>query len=119
MLFLLAYDIADPRRLRRVARFLEKRALRCQYSVFLFRGERAAVARLLDEVRPLLDAARDVVQAWPIAGDPDPDLVRGTPRPIYPAGVVLAGRQVLFVATAASPPDGRGTARTPDTRNLQ
>ena len=114
MLFVLAYDVADPRRLRRVARCLEKRALRCQYSVFLFRGDRAAVLGLLDEVRPLLDAAEDVIQAWPVAGDADPELVRGNPRPVCPAGVVLAGRQALIVYPAAPSPDGRGPAsRTP------
>jgi CRISPR-associated endonuclease Cas2 len=119
MLFVLAYDITEPRRLRRVARFLEKRALRCQYSVFLFRGDRAAVVRLLDEVQPLLKPAEDILQAWPVAGDPGPELVRGRPRPIYPAGVVLAGRQALFVATAAPAPDGRGIDRIPDIRDVQ
>ena len=39
MHYLVAYDIADPRRLRRVARLMERRATRCQKSVFLFRGD--------------------------------------------------------------------------------
>jgi CRISPR-associated protein Cas2 len=108
MRFVLAYDVSDPRRLRRLARFLEKRALRCQYSVFLFQGDRAAVVRLLDEVRPLLDEDQDVIQAWPVAAASDPELVRGSPRPLFPAGVVLAGRQALFVLPAAPAPDGRG-----------
>ncbi|MCR4414896.1 MAG: CRISPR-associated endonuclease Cas2 [Thermoguttaceae bacterium] len=30
MPFVIAYDIADPRRLRRVARFWERHAIRCQ-----------------------------------------------------------------------------------------
>lgn len=38
MYFVIAYDISHPRRLRRVARLLERRAVRCQYSVFLFSG---------------------------------------------------------------------------------
>jgi CRISPR-associated protein Cas2 len=117
MPFVLAYDVSDPRRLRRLGRFLEKRALRCQYSVFLFQGDRAAVVRLLDEVRPLLDEGQDVIQAWPVAGNSDPQLVRGSPRPVFPAGVVLAGRQALFVYPAASASDGRGTgARDSDPR---
>src|SRR5204862_195561 len=47
MHYLVAYDITDPRRLQRVARFLEKRALRCQKSVFLFAGDAAQLAALL------------------------------------------------------------------------
>ncbi|MBV9123670.1 MAG: CRISPR-associated endonuclease Cas2 [Planctomycetes bacterium] len=96
--WLIAYDIAHPRRLRRVARLLEKRAVRCQYSVFLFQGERSAVVQLLDEIARLLRAREDVVQAWPVAGQAaGPDLARGCSRPVRPAGVVLAGGQVLWV----------------------
>jgi CRISPR-associated endonuclease Cas2 len=103
MLYLVAYDIADPRRLKRVARFLERRALRCQKSVFLFRGDRAAVAALLEGLTPLLAPQDDVVQAWPLTRNPiDPGFVRGTPLPVQPASVVLAGRQCLFV-TVSSP----------------
>lgn len=39
--FLVAYDIASPRRLRRVARCLERQAIRTQKSVFLFQGTAA------------------------------------------------------------------------------
>lgn len=52
--FLVAYDIADPKRLRRVARFLERHALRCQKSVFRFHGDESGVRRLLEGIRPLL-----------------------------------------------------------------
>jgi CRISPR-associated protein Cas2 len=33
---LISYDISDPRRLARIARFLEKYAMRVQYSVYLY-----------------------------------------------------------------------------------
>ena len=62
MRYLIAYDIADPRRLRRVARLLERRALRCQKSVFLFRGDAVEVERVLDELAPLLDPAQDAAR---------------------------------------------------------
>ena len=89
MPYLVAYDIADPRRLQRVARFLERRALRLQKSVFLFDGDRDAVSALLDQAAELIRPAEDVVQAW--------ELARGTPSPVAPAGVVLGGRRPLFV----------------------
>jgi CRISPR-associated protein Cas2 len=103
MRYLIAYDIADPRRLERVAHFMERRALRCQKSVFLFQGDDVAVACLLDQVSPLLDAACDVVQAWQLAGGQPPlGLVRGSPLSVYPAGVVLGREQTLFVERRSS-----------------
>lgn len=98
MLFLLAYDIADPRRLQRVARVLERHAVRCQKSVFLFRGDVAGVTAVLDEVEPLLDLAADVIQAWQLAQTRmTTSLLRGTPLEISPSGVVLTPQQRLFV----------------------
>ena len=51
MSFLVAYDIADPKRLRRVARLLERYALRCQKSVFLFDGDETGVAAPSHQVK--------------------------------------------------------------------
>src|SRR5258708_71513 len=64
--YVIAYDIAHPKRLRRVARLLERRGVRCQYSVFLFRGTAAELTALLDELAGLIRPAEDVVQAWPV-----------------------------------------------------
>jgi CRISPR-associated protein Cas2 len=97
-LYVVAYDIADPRRLRRVAYYMERRALRCQKSVFLFTGDEAAVTALLDEAAPLLDPEQDVVQAWKLSpGQPPAGLARGTPQPVTPAGVVLSPGRQLFI----------------------
>ena len=101
MRYLLAYDIADPARLRRVARFLEKRALRCQKSVFLFRGDAAAVNQLLDELLPLLDPRQDVVQAWKLSKHQPPrGLVRGTAAVVEPAAAVLLPGTTYFIPEA-------------------
>jgi CRISPR-associated endonuclease Cas2 len=97
MTYLIAYDIADPTRLRRVARYLERRAVRCQKSVFLFRGGREQAAGLLDGLVPLLDAEQDVVQGWLLNPNQPDDMVRGTPTPVRPGGVVLGDRLRLFV----------------------
>lgn len=98
MLFLIAYDIADPRRLRRVARVMERHSVRTQKSVFVFRGDAAGLAAVLDQAALLLDVNEDVVQAWRLAADETPrGLVRGTALPCRPAGVVCApGRQEMI-----------------------
>jgi CRISPR-associated endonuclease Cas2 len=96
--YLIAYDIAHPRRLRRVARLLEKHAMRVQYSVFLFEGEKVAVEQLLDLAAKLLKPSLDVIQAWHIGGDPHvPDLIRGIGVPARPAAVVMDGKQTYLV----------------------
>jgi CRISPR-associated endonuclease Cas2 len=103
--FVVAYDICHPRRLRRVAKALERRAVRCQYSVFLFRGERSALEQLMDELANLIRPERDVIQAWPIAGGRASVLVRGTARPLSLASVILAnGSQMLIPAFDTLPP---------------
>jgi len=100
--YLIAYDIAEPRRLQRVARLLERHALRCQKSVFLFNGEPDAVEALLEEVAQRMKLAKDVTQAWRLAGGQPPvGLIRGTPLQIYPAGVVLGPGQHLLVTHAS------------------
>src|SRR5438105_46367 len=99
MRFLIAYDIADPRRLQRVARFLERRALRCQKSVFLLDApDVIAVTGLLEEMVPLLHLSQDCVQAWKLSKDqPRGGLIRGTAATLYPSGAVLHAGQALFV----------------------
>ena len=98
MNYMIAYDIAEPRRLQRVARFLERRALRCQKSVFLFHGDDRAVTALLDELATNLNLEQDCVQAWRIARDQPPrGWIRGIAASICPAGVVLHAAKPLFV----------------------
>ncbi|GIW80381.1 MAG: hypothetical protein KatS3mg105_2188 [Gemmatales bacterium] len=89
--FLIAYDIADPRRLQRVARQIEKKAVRVQKSVFLFFGDAKAANTLLDETVPLLDLKEDIIQAWRLAdGQPPEGLVRGLGYEVHPLSVVAA-----------------------------
>ena len=98
MAFLIAYDIADPKRLRRVARFMEKHALRCQKSVFWFSGDAEATVRLLDQAAELLQHDEDAVQAWQLSpGQVPAGLARGTPLPVRPAVVVLEPSGSLFL----------------------
>jgi len=62
--YLIAYDIAHPRRLARVARVLERHAIRCQKSVFAFDGSRRALVAVFNELRQIIDPRKDCVQAW-------------------------------------------------------
>jgi CRISPR-associated endonuclease Cas2 len=98
MQYVVAYDIADSSRLQRVARRLEKVAIRCQKSVFLFPGGPAEVAALLDDLAALIRSDEDVVQAWRLAsGQPLQGHARGTPLPALPRAIVLTPAQTLSI----------------------
>ena len=65
-LYLIAYDIADPRRLGRVARHVRQYACRVQYSVFAASLTRTRLDRLLAELETLIDTRHDDVRAYPL-----------------------------------------------------
>lgn len=98
MHFVVAYDIADPKRLRKVARAMERGAIRCQKSVFVFRGDVSGLQALLDQVAGLLKLEEDIVQAWRICSNQDTaGLQRGTATNIHPESVVLEPRKHWFI----------------------
>lgn len=87
--FLVAYDIAEPRRLRRVAKTVEREAVRLQKSVFLMKAAAADVHQLFDRLERIVHWRRDVVQAWELKDDqPNEGIVQGHATVPYPASVV-------------------------------
>ena len=65
-LWVVAYDIADPRRLRRVAKLLERFGERVQESVFECWLGRAARQRLLGLLALAVDPQEDSVRLYPV-----------------------------------------------------
>jgi CRISPR-associated protein Cas2 len=64
--YLIAYDIASPRRLGKVHRFLKKEGLAVQYSVFLVQLSPALLKNLLANIEKIIDAQSDDVRAYPV-----------------------------------------------------
>ena len=89
MKFVIAYDIANPRRLRRVAKRLEECAVRVQKSVFVYHGTRRDLDAVKGDLMTLIDIAEDRLQAWP-AHEP-PGIVA------WNAGVALPGKVMCVV----------------------
>lgn len=75
---LIAYDIRDPRRLRRVQYRLAKQAIAVQQSIYLFQGEPAALDALLDLLARYMDRHVDDLRAYPIE-HPDALWMHGQP----------------------------------------
>lgn len=72
--WLIGYDIASPRRLRRVARLLEKHAYRLQYSLFVGCWTAGELDALWARLAALIHPRSDDVRAWPVAEQADLEL---------------------------------------------
>lgn len=66
-----AYDIADPKRLGRVHRYLKKFAIPLQYSVFLVELDAAGRDKLLAKLRTLIHPKQDDVRIYPLPDQPE------------------------------------------------
>ena len=65
-LYLLAYDIADPRRLARIARVVSREALRIQYSVYVAEHSPSQLRDLVAILREAIDPRADDVRIYPL-----------------------------------------------------
>lgn len=63
-MYLIAYDIADPKRLARVHRVLKKDGLPIQYSVFTVVMKRPRLLRLLERVEEHIEPKEDDVRCY-------------------------------------------------------
>jgi CRISPR-associated protein Cas2 len=65
--WLIAYDIACPRRLGRVYRYLCKHGVPVQYSIFVFNGSQKALQDILAGLESIIDTSKDDIRAWHLA----------------------------------------------------
>lgn len=105
--YLICYDIADPRRLIRVGRFMSKRAWRVQYSVFVAELRPSRLDALLDELADLINPREDDVRAYPLPGRGEAALL-GTQ--MFPPGIMLIrnGQNVFRLGAEVSEGEGDG-----------
>lgn len=64
-LHIISYDIADPRRLTRLHRYLSGIGMPLQYSVFVVELSPRKLARVLETIQDIIDPRRDDVRAYP------------------------------------------------------
>ncbi len=87
--YLICYDIADPRRLARVHRFLTTRALALQYSVFSAVLRRRELEDILENLEERIDVRKDDVRVYPL---PDAPQATTIGRFFLPEGITLIAR---------------------------
>ena len=85
-LYLIAYDIANPRRLSRVHRTLKKQGLPVQYSVFTVVMKRKALLRLLDCLNALIKTAEDDIRCYRL---PERAEIKTLGQQYFPEDVML------------------------------
>jgi len=104
-LFLLAYDIADPRRLVRVHRACRQWGVPVQYSVFLVPIMPATIGDLLAELEGLIDEDVDDVRFYPLPSRIEMDEIgrRDLPEGVELIGGAYGGEQIAALAAARHP----------------
>ena len=94
--WLIAYDVASPRRLQRIHRKLREHAVPVQCSVFVARCSAAKLGDIRALLARLSDRREDDVRFYPI---PDPAQLFVFGRKALPQGLrVLAGGEFLPLA---------------------
>lgn len=88
---IVAWDVRDPRRLRRLHRRLSRRALALQDPVFLFCGSERALRRLERELAKLV-RPEDDLRIWPF---PDGTQLWTHGPGALPRGVLFADEALL------------------------
>lgn len=90
--WLVAYDVASPKRLVRVHRVLKGAAAPAQYSVFVAWGSRQDLVALLDRVQTRIQPRQDDVRAYRL---PPRHWYEALGRTTLPHGIVAAARKQL------------------------
>jgi len=100
-LYLICYDIAeDRRRLARVAHYLEKHALRVQYSVFVGSFFDHALQGVLHGLEQIIDPRKDDVRCYPLPEQAEVVLLG---QQLFPEDILLIhdGRNLLRMGSKA------------------
>jgi CRISPR-associated protein Cas2 len=90
MLYLIAYDITEARRLQKLQRYLQQSARALQRSVYLLEGNQAEFALCLAGIQQRIHPQHDDVRIYRIS-TPARLLCKG--RSLNPEGVWISGEQ--------------------------
>lgn len=99
--WLVAYDIREPRRLRRVHRILRKEGLAAQYSAFTVEADDHGILTVLRKIEAVIDKRADDVRAYHL---PAACPVWRLGRQHWPDGITLAPAQAARLLIDAGQP---------------
>ena len=81
--YMLAYDIRNPKRLKKMHYFLSKKGFALQNSVFIFKADNKALNELLDDIKQRVHKREDDIRLYPI---------------VHPNAIWAAGKQADVMA---------------------
>jgi CRISPR-associated protein Cas2 len=99
-LYVIAYDIANPRRLARIHRFLKKQGLPVQYSVFTVAIKRKALLRLLHNLKRWIIENEDDIRCYRLPQEND---ISTLGRQFFPGDVFLFSNGVNLLLPTTPP----------------
>ncbi len=79
MEFLIAYDIADTKRLAKLGRFLSKIGVRIEYSVFYVKASKEEMVEIAMKINDIIEPKMDDVRIYEIE---DYGIALGTAEPL-------------------------------------
>lgn len=114
--WLIAYDIGDPRRLKRIHRQMKRKGVPLQYSAFSVRANSFQLGELLNELQETIDTSADDIRAYHV---PDRCLIwqlgqQGLPDGIAVDSVTAAALLLCWQRTHTEPDEQRRQALTPE-----
>lgn len=84
--WLLCYDIADPRRLGRIHRYMVRAGIPLQYSVFRLKVDDAELEGIIDQLEALINPSQDDIRIYPLHRKPKAYTMGNT---FFPEGIML------------------------------
>jgi CRISPR-associated protein Cas2 len=64
--YIIAYDIADPKRLARLYRYMKTKAVPIQYSVFIAMLRHSQLQTLIADIAAIIHSGQDDVRIYPL-----------------------------------------------------
>lgn len=104
---LVAYDIADPRRLQKIHRTLKGWGIALQYSVFLVRANKRQIQELITELQRKIDPRADDVRIYPLPDQPRMDILGCQDGPDGLMLLAEDGEDLLHPGRPRGSPPGR------------
>lgn len=92
--YIIAYDIRQPKRLRRLHYYLKKRAIALQNSVFLVKADQQHLGRLEKDLKKLASIQEDDLRIYPVRH----------PDTIWAAGKQASAIRHLYVGKKTQQP---------------
>ncbi|QTA81767.1 CRISPR-associated endonuclease Cas2 [Desulfonema limicola] len=104
--YMMAYDIADPRRLAKIHRQIKKDGIAAQKSVFFVHGTEKDIESLMDRIGNIMKMNEDDLRAYPITKPAD--IWTNVPNPLAEIPTVYFGNEKRVTVPTKKKPEVKG-----------